>query len=167
MDKQIIWLINEVISSFHSTRLGVGLPLGNLTSQLFVNIYMNEFDRYIKHKLKAKYYIRYADDFVILSDNRKELENLVYTISEFLFENLKLQLHPNKVSIKTLNSGIDFLGWVNFPHHRVLRTTTKRRMIKRIKESPKPETLNSYLGLLGHGDAGKLEKEICERINVL
>ena len=160
MDKQIIWLINEVISSFHSTRLGVGLPLGNLTSQLFVNIYMNEFDRYIKHKLKAKYYIRYADDFVILSDNRKELENLVYTISEFLFENLKLQLHPNKVSIKTLNSGIDFLGWVNFPHHRVLRTTTKRRMIKRIKESPKPETLNSYLGLLGHGDTHKIRDKL-------
>lgn len=159
-DPNIIWLINEVISSFHSTRSGVGLPLGNLTSQLLVNIYMNEFDRYVKHKLKIRYYIRYADDFVILSDDRNYLENLIFPISEFLFEKLKLQLHPNKISIKTLNSGVDFLGWVNFPYHRVLRTVTKRRMIRRIIESPTPETLNSYLGLLRHGNTHKLKKQI-------
>src|SRR3989344_3954373 len=65
-DKDILWLLSQIIKSFHSTHVGVGLPLGNLTSQLFVNIYMNEFDQFMKHKLKAKYYIRYADDFVIL-----------------------------------------------------------------------------------------------------
>ncbi len=159
-DKDILWLLNKVISSFYSTYPGIGLPLGNLTSQLFVNIYMNEFDRFIKHKLRVKYYIRYADDFVILSDNRKELEDFISPISKFLFEKLKLRLHPNKVSIKTLASGINFLGWVNFPKHRVLRTATKRRMFRRIEKSPTPETLNSYLGLLGHGNTYKLKNKI-------
>src|SRR6185437_5698634 len=123
-----------------------GLPLGNLTSQFFCNIYMNEFDQFVKHKLKAKYYIRYADDFVFLSDDRHSLENLVSLISEFLEDHLKLHLHPNKVFIKTLASGVDFLGWVNFPHHSVLRSVTKRRMMKRIIKSPKNRTLQSYLG---------------------
>lgn len=158
-DKQIIWLIKEIVESF-SSKSGIGLPLGNLTSQLLVNIYMNEFDQFVKHKLKVKYYIRYADDFIILSDNRSCLENLISPISKFLFEKLKLRLHPNKVSIKTLNSGVDFLGWVNFTDYRVLCTTTKRRIIRRIVGSPAPETLNSYFGLLKHGNMYKLKKEI-------
>jgi len=158
-DKQTIWLLQEIIESF-STKPGTGLPLGNLTSQLFVNIYMNEFDQFVKHRLKAKCYIRYADDFVIISSNRKELENFIPPIRNFFSEKLKLELHPQKVFIKTLTSGVDFLGWVNFPDHRILRTTTKRRMIKRIKERPVAETLNSYLGLLSHGNTYKLREKI-------
>jgi len=158
-DKQIVCLLKEIIESF-SSKPGIGLPLGNLTSQLLVNIYMNEFDQFVKHKLKIRYYIRYADDFVVLSNDKNYLENLIPQINGFLFEKLKLRLHPSKVSIKTLNSGVDFLGWVHFPYHRVLRTTTKRRMIRRIAESPTPETLNSYLGLLKHGNTRKLENSI-------
>jgi len=158
-DKQIIWLLKEIIGSF-STKPSVGLPLGNLTSQLFVNIYMNEFDRFVKHKLKAKYYIRYADDFVILSDNRKELENLIPPIRNFLSEKLKLELHPKKVFIKTLASGVDFLGWVNFPDHRVLRTVTRRRTFKRINMHLTSETINSYLGLLSHGNTYKIREKL-------
>jgi len=156
-DKQIIWLLKEIVESF-SVKPGVGLPLGNLTSQLLVNVYMNEFDQFVKHKLKAKHYIRYADDFVILSDNWKELENLIPIIRSYLLEKLKLELHPQKVFIKTLASGIDFLGWVNFPDHRILRTTTKRRMLKKVKESPISATIDSYLGLLKHGNTRKLQK---------
>jgi len=165
-DKQIIWLLKEIIESF-SSKPGIGLPLGNLTSQLFVNIYMNEFDQFVKHELKIKYYIRYADDFVVLSDDKKWLEKQIFVIQGFLFKELKLELHPDKVSIKTLASGVDFLGWVNFPYHRVLRTTTKRRMLRRIVKSLAPETLNSYLGLLRHGNTGKLQKEVYERIKIL
>ncbi len=138
---------------------GVGLPLGNLTSQLFVNVYMNEFDQFVKHKLKAEYYIRYADDFVILSDDKTWLENLIEPIKKFLKEKLKLELHADKIYIKTLVSGLDFLGWVRFFDHRVLRTATKRRMMKRIKENPTPETLNSYLGLLSHGNTRRLQSK--------
>ena len=156
-DKQIMCLLQEIIESF-SIKPDTGLPLGNLTSQLFVNIYMNEFDRFVKHRLKVKYYIRYADDFVFFSENKYWLEELTPRIYCFLAKKLKLQLHPDKVFIKTLASGVDFLGWVNFNNHRILRTTTKRRMIKRIKESPFSAIINSYLGLLKHGNTRKIQK---------
>ena len=158
-DKQIIRLLQEIIGSF-SIKLGVGLPLGNLTSQLLVNIYMNEFDQLVKHKLKMKYYIRYADDFVIFSSKREELENLIPIIRSYLSEKLKLELHPKKVLIKTIVSGVDFLGWVNFSDHRVLRTTTKRRMIKKLMESQSRERFQSYLGLLTHGNTHKLREKV-------
>ncbi len=159
LDKDTLWLCEKVIGSFE-TSPGKGLPLGNLTSQLFANVYMNELDQFMKHGLREKYYIRYADDFVIFSNDKKHLEKILPEIDGFLGEKLKLKLHENKVFIKTIGSGVDFLGWVNFPNHRVLRTATKRRMMKRVKESPIPETLNSYLGLLKHGNARKLEKAV-------
>ncbi len=155
-DHKILWLLGEVIGSFSSTRPGVGLPLGNLTSQLLVNVYMNELDQFVKHKLRARYYIRYADDFVILSENRERLENLIPPIKEFLQNHLQLSLHPDKVFIKTWASGVDFLGWVHFPDHRVLRTGTKRRMIKKLAAAKTKETVDSYSGLLKHGNTYKL-----------
>ncbi len=137
-----------------------GLPLGNLTSQLLVNIYMNEFDQFVKRNLKAKYYIRYADDFLILHNNKKYLEDLLPKISEFLDIKLKLKLHPKKVSISTLASGVDYLGWVHFHHHRVLRTATKKRIMKKLNKRFSPETKASYLGLLSHGDTYNLKRRL-------
>ena len=150
-DKNIIWLLERIICSFPK-----GLPLGNLTSQLFVNIYMNEFDQFMKHRMKTKYYIRYADDFVILSQDKSLLEERMIKIADFLSEELRLELHPSKIFIRTLYSGVDFLGWVNFSDHRALRTSTKRRMFKNLILNKKPEVLNSYLGLLRHGNTHKL-----------
>lgn len=154
-DKNIIWLCREIVGSFNP-----GLPLGNLTSQLFVNIYMNESDQYMKHGLRVKYYIRYADDFVILSHDKDYFLELLPKIGDFLEEKLKLQLHPDKIFLKTLYSGIDFLGWVHFPDHRVLRTVTKRRIMRRLKTNQKPETIQSYLGLLKHGNTNTLKNEM-------
>jgi RNA-directed DNA polymerase len=160
-DRDIVWLIGQVVSSFHSTAPGVGLPLGNLTSQLLVNIYMNEFDQWVKHRLKARYYVRYADDFVTFSHDRAWLEDLLPKIREFLGERLRLELHPSKVSIATVASGVDYLGWVHFPDHRVLRTVTKRRVLRGIRNSQgKREVVQSYLGLLGHGNARKVRAEV-------
>jgi retron-type reverse transcriptase len=159
-DADILWLLRRVVESFSSTRAGVGLPLGNLTSQLLVNIYMNEFDQFVKHKLKVKYYIRYADDFVFLSEDKELLERLLPQVAFFLEATLKLTLHPNKVSIATFASGVDFLGWVHFPDHRVLRGATKRRMMKALAESPGVATIDSYLGLLRHGNTHDLRDEI-------
>ncbi len=160
-DKDIMWLLENVVESFSAeNKSGTGLPLGNLTSQLLVNIYMNKFDQFVKHKLKAKYYIRYADDFVFLSNDKKWLEDQIPVIQEFLQKELRLKLHPDKVYIKTLASGVDFLGWINFPDHKVLRTAAERRMFKRLKENSMKGTLQSYLGLLKHGNGRKLEKEI-------
>lgn len=161
LDDNVIWLLEKVIYSFSSAS-GRGLPLGNLTSQLFVNVYMNEFDQFVKHKLKAEYYIRYADDFVVLSQDKAWFEELLPKISDFLSEYLKLNIHPDKVFIKTLSSGVDFLGWVHFPDHRVLRTATKRRMMKKIKENLKSGAINSYRGLLSHGNAYNLRRSVVD-----
>ncbi len=174
-DKNIIWPLENVIGSFESkVSIGLfldprfrgddkkGLPLGNLTSQLFVNIYMNEFDQFMKHKLKTRYYIRYCDDFVIFSEDKKQLENIIEPLKKFLGDKLKLKLHPKKVFIKTLVSGVDFLGMVNFFDHRILRTTTRKRMLRKIKEKKFllredliteemfNQSLQSYLGMLKH-----------------
>ncbi len=172
-DKNILWLLGQVIDSFSSQKYiyaiadmcKMGLPLGNLTSQLLVNIYMNEFDQFIKHKIKARYYVRYADDFVVLHENKKYLEELLIKIFNFLNEGLKLSLHPNKISIKTYSSGIDFLGWVNFPTHRVLRTTTKRRIFKKLDSNPSRQSFISYLGMLSHGHAYKLSQKVREKMS--
>jgi hypothetical protein len=160
-DERIRGLVKNIVDSFNSGTAGKGLPLGNLTSQLLVNIYMNEFDQFAKHRLKAKYYVRYADDFVFLSENKLWLENILPCMRDFLHDCLDLELHPNKVSICTLVSGIDFLGWIHFPDHRVLRTSTKRRMLKAVSGHQKKETAVSYLGMLSHGNAQKL------RVNML
>lgn len=165
-DLYILRLLKEILISFFSGRSGVGLPLGNLTSQLFVNIYMNEFDQFMKHKLKAKYYIRYADDFVVLSEDQDWLLHILPKIGGFLSEELGLALHPDKVFIKTWSSGVDFLGWVNFPNHRVLRTTTKKRMFRNLEVNNKPEVASSYLGLLSHGNANKLKQKVIHQSSI-
>lgn len=159
-DKNIINLLREVICSFKPN----GLPLGNLTSQLFANVYLNEFDYFVKHKLKVKYYIRYADDFVISSEDKNYIIDLLPVLKDFLQSELKLTLHPDKIFIKTVYSGMDFLGWVNFFNYRILRNTTSKRMFKRLKNNLNAATLNSYLGLLSHGNTEKIKKRL-ERIN--
>ncbi len=161
-EKDIINFLKEIIFGFKPN----GLPLGNLTSQLFANVYLNEFDQFVKHKLKVKYYIRYADDFVILSENKNYLKNIIPELKYYLKNNLKLEIHPNKIFIKTLNSGVDFLGWINFTDHRVLRTKTKNRILKRIKNNSSIETLNSYSGLLKHGNMNKMIKKLFKETEI-
>jgi hypothetical protein len=121
---------------------------------------MNEFDQYMKHVLKAKYYIRYADDFVVLSSTQSDCVEILSSIQSFLSETLHLNLHPDKVSITTLASGVDFLGWVHFTDHRVLRTTTKKRMFRRLAEADDEATKESYRGLLAHGNTYALQKHL-------
>ena len=160
-DSDTIWLLERVIESFSSTQLGKGLPLGNLTSQLLVNIYMNEFDQCMKHTFKIKYYIRYADDFVIFNHDKSILEELLPKIGDYLEETLKLQLHPDKVFITVLSSGVDFLGWMHFFNHRVLRCTTKKRMMRNVQNNLyNQKIIQSYLGLLGHGNAYTLGTKV-------
>ncbi len=158
-DRRLRDLIEHVIKSFE-VRPGKGIPLGNLTSQLFANVYMNELDQFVKHDLRMKYYVRYADDFVFLSHDRSELSDCLSRVTAFLSGSLALDLHPEKVFIKTLSSGVDFLGWVHFPRHQVPRTKTTRRILKRVARNPKNETLQSYLGLLNHGNAFKLREKL-------
>ena len=160
-DKDIIWLLGKVIDSYHNeSKHGVGLPLGNLTSQLFANVYLNVFDQWTKHQLKTRHYIRYADDFLVLSTDRKWLEDAIPQMRSFLLDKLNLTLHPTKIFMKTYNSGMDFLGWVNFPNYKRLRDKTKQRMFKKIVDRPLPEVYQSYLGLLSHGDTRSIQEDL-------
>lgn len=175
-DEKLMRLLIEVIESFASDRSTlfdrVGLPIGNLTSQLFANIYMDKFDQYMKHQLKVKYYPRYTDDFVIVSEDKEHLDNLKSDISRFLNKSLKLTIHPKKITIRKYTHGIDFLGHVSFPHHTLIRKRTLKRATRRINEKivlyktgalekEKLEaTLNSYLGVLSHANAYRFGEEL-------
>lgn len=169
-DEKLLALTLRIIISFEHAS-GKGLPLGNVTSQLFANIYLNELDQFVKHTLKAKYYIRYCDDFVILGESRAALEERIGDIAGFIHARLRLELHPNKVTLRKLRQGSDFLGYVSLPHYSVLRTRTKRRMLKRLaalSQSIKTKgdfekalpIINSYFGLLSHCKGEELRKAI-------
>lgn len=159
LDNNTKWLIEKIIKSFEKTE-NKGLPLGNVTSQLFSNIFLNKFDQFIKHKLKIKYYVRYCDDFVIVSKDKNYLESLIPQIALFLNNELGLSLHPRKVETRKLSQGIDFLGYVVLPYYNVLRTNTKKRILKRIKNNFSEETKQSYLGILSHCKGYKISKQI-------
>ena len=142
-----------------------GIPIGNLTSQLFANVYMSEFDHFMKSTLKVKYYARYTDDFVVVSPDKGYLENLIEPIEKFLRESLKLNLHPNKITIRKYSQGVDFLGYVSLPHCKLIRKRAWRRIIRkfsdkisayqtgRIPKEKLEQSLWSYLGVLSHADA--------------
>ena len=116
------------------------MPLGNLTSQFFANVYLNELDQFVKHQLKAKHYIRYVDDFIILHESKEQLEIWKKEISKFLKEKLKLELHPQKSLIISLSRGIDFVGFRNFYRFKLLRKRNIRKMMKKA-ESFKEEKI--------------------------
>jgi hypothetical protein len=139
---------------------------------MFANIYMNKFDQFVKHELKIKNYVRYTDDFIIISQNEDYLKQIIPTLQNFLSENLKLELHPKKITIKKFHQGVDFLGYVNFPHHRLLRTKTKKRILRKIKKNlynfengsisknTFDSSMHSYLGVLSHADAYELSEDL-------
>lgn len=164
-DKDILWLLTGVINSFHS-EVGIeeGIPLGNLTSQIFANIYMNELDQFIKHNLKIKHYLRYSDDFLILSGYNESLSRLLVPIKKFLQRNLNLELHSKKIILRKLEWGIDFLGYIVLPHYILPRTKTKKRIFKKLKikiNSPNfNQSLQSYLGYLSHSNSHKLTQKL-------
>lgn len=144
------------------------MPIGNITSQIFANIYLNELDQYVRQRLNIKYYFRYADDFVILHHDPGYLKVKLIYIDDFLKNKLSLTLHPGKVEIRKLSHGIDFLGYVILPHRIVLRTKTKRRMFRKLRQKMSEldagsitsenfnQILQSYLGVLKQGNNHEL-----------
>jgi retron-type reverse transcriptase len=154
-DERVMALLTNIIRSF-----SLGIPIGNLTSQLFANVYMNEFDQFMKHTLRIKHYVRYTDDFVIVAQDEASLRALFSPIASFLHQYLQLSLHPYKMSIRKYRQGIDFLGYVLLPHHRMLRTKTKRRIFRKLSENATPQSLQSYLGVLSHANAHRLSQKL-------
>lgn len=169
IDKDVLWLLDEVIDSFHSEP-GVdrGIPLGNLTSQVFANIYLNELDQFVKHRLKIRYYLRYADDFIFLSPSCLELSNLIEQLKVFLEKFLNLELHPNKIILRKLSWGIDFLGYIVLPYYILPRNKTKRRMFNKLESKVGADNFNqslqSYLGYLKHASSYKIQQELISEV---
>lgn len=148
------------------------MPLGNLTSQFFANIYLNELDYFVKHKLKVKYYLRYVDDFIILHQSNGQLEIWKEQIKNFLKDKLKLELHPDKSRIISLSRGIDFVGFRNFYHHKLLRKRNIRKMERKIKFFSEKEInytkiMGSFQGWQAYakwGNTVKLRRKIAKEI---
>ena len=151
------------------------MPLGNLTSQFFANIYLNELDYFVKHKLKAKYYIRYVDDFVVLNSNKEFLQDYKDKIINYLL-NLKLELHPDKSSILFIRNGITFLGYRIFYHYKLLRKSNIRKFGRNLKQKVKlygsgvtlEKLIKSLQGWFGYAiwaNTYKFRKNIIKNLN--
>ena len=166
-DQQVLNLIGLVIDSFKvsSDENGNrGIPLGNVTSQIFSNIYLHELDHFVKHRLREPFYLRYCDDFMLISEDSIHLKSLISPIALFLDKKLHLEIHPKKVILRKWRSGIDFLGYISFPHYQLMRTSSKKRMLRRLKEGYEDfieekidevsfdQKLQSYLGMLRHAN---------------
>ncbi len=109
-----------------------GMPLGNLTSQFFANIYLAELDHYVKHELRVRYYLRYVDDFIIFSKDKKQLQAWEDEIATYLHNRLKLQLHPDKTKIMPIKAGVQLVGFRVFRHHKLLKKSNLRRLHARL-----------------------------------
>jgi len=154
---------------------GQGLPIGNLTSQFFANVYLNELDQFIKHSLGCKYYVRYVDDFVILDKNKENLYRLKREIDEFLQRRLFLKLHPDKCVIQDVNKGIDVLGYLIKPTHILVRKRVVKNFKKKLfqfqKDLPQNKvglnlilsSINSYYAHFNHADSYKLRKHLWKK----
>ena len=131
-DQNVIGLIKRILENHETPVKGVGMPIGNLTSQFFANVYLHQLDLFVKHQLKAKYYIRYVDDFVILHRDKRMLQTWEGRINEFLKESLKIELHPDKTKIIRLDRGVTLLGFRIFEGYRLLKKSNTRRIWKRL-----------------------------------
>ena len=132
VDEKTIILIKKILDNFEGKEKNKGMPLGNLTSQFFANVYLNELDYFVKHELKARCYIRYVDDFVILHKTKKRLEYLKSRISGFLNQKLKIGLHPEKSKILPLRNGITFLGYRVFYYYVLLNKRNIKNIMKKL-----------------------------------
>ncbi|KKT91305.1 MAG: RNA-directed DNA polymerase [Candidatus Jorgensenbacteria bacterium GW2011_GWA2_45_13] len=131
-DEDLMRLICLILANHKTSTSGKGMPLGNLTSQFFANVYLAELDNFVKHVLKAKYYIRYVDDFVILHRSKEQLADWQVKINLFLSEKLKIELHQDKTKIIPLRNGVPLVGFRIFHICRLLKKSNLRKMQKRL-----------------------------------
>ena len=165
-DKKVIWLIKQILGKSQK-----GMPIGSLTSQLFANIYLNELDKFVKHSLKMKYYIRYMDDFIIFSESKSELHYILNEIENFLKTKLELELN-NKTRIHPVKTGVEFVGYIHFYNKIRIRKSSWKRFKKNLKTTKKSSdkntinketynnTISSYYGHLKHTKNKKIINKI-------
>lgn len=165
-DKALLKIIDRIIDHNGIFPPGVGIPVGNLTSQLFANVYLNKLDQFVKHELKVKYYVRYMDDFIILSEDPAELRRLLEIIEEFLRRELRLELNP-KTTILAAKNGINFVGYIHYKDHKKIKKDARRRLKKLLNAFETGEveleyfdrSIESRLGHMEHADTYNYIKE--------
>lgn len=153
-DNDLLWLLDEIIYSAN------GLPIGNYLSQYFANFYLTYFDHWIKEEKRVKYYFRYADDIVILSDNKAFLHGILAEIKMYFSENLKLEVKKNYQVFPVAARGIDVVGYVHFHTHTLIRKSIKKRFAKAIAKKKNKATIASYKGWLLHANTKHLKKKL-------
>jgi retron-type reverse transcriptase len=153
-DQDLLWLLDEIIDSAD------GLPIGNYLSQYFANFYLTYFDHWIKEDLQVKYYFRYADDMVILSDNKSYLHQVLAEITTYLQEKLKLEVKDNYQVFPVKDRGIDFVGYVFFHTHVLLRKSIKQSFARMLSRNRNPQSTASYRGWAIHCNSRHLLKKL-------
>lgn len=153
-DKDLIWLLDEIIDS------APGLPIGNYLSQYLANFYLSYFDHWIKEDLRVKYYFRYADDLVILHRDKEYLHRLLKLIETYFKDRLKLEVKSNWQVFPVKSRGIDFVGYVHFHTHVLLRKRIKRNFARMLKRNPNQDSVSSYKGWLKHCHSKHLQKKL-------
>ena len=153
-DQDLLWLLDEIIESAD------GLPIGNYLSQYFANFYLTSFDHWIKEEKQIKHYFRYADDIVILSNSKEHLHQILSDIKHYLNDNLKLKIKKNYQVFPVEARGIDFVGYVFYHTHTLLRKSIKKRFAKAISKKKNKQTIAAYNGWTKHCNAKHLLKKL-------
>ncbi len=169
--------------SLFGAKPDVGLPIGNLTSQLFGNVYLNEFDHFVKYELGCAYYGRYVDDIVIVHPDKEYLKSIIPIIRRYLYEKLSIELHPKKIYLQNFRNGVPFLGVIVKPYRMYVRNRIKDNFYRNIQQWNRllaenesgfleehqgkfVASINSYLGMLGHCDTYNLRRKmLTERLS--
>lgn len=164
----------DLEKSLFYTSENCGLPIGNLTSQLFSNIYMNVFDQYVKRELKCKHYGRYVDDFYIIMQDKERLVQIIGEVKTFLKERLHLDIQNKKTHIVNVKYGVEFLGGFVKPHRNYISNKTLKRLRKRISNVDRYGTsknmenmINSYLGTFSHYKSFNIRKSTMEKAKTI
>lgn len=159
-DADLLWLLDEIIDS------APGLPIGNYLSQYLANFYLTYFDHWIKEQKRVKYYFRYADDIVILDNDKNRLHQLLKEIETYFKTNLKLEVKENWQVFPVASRGIDFVGYVHYHTHVKLRKGIKQRFARMLKRNPSHASAASYKGWAKHCNAKHLLKKLLSDVSV-
>jgi len=181
-----MWLIDQILNSGAGIQAGEyppiyfpgddifaalrprGLPIGNLTSQFFANVYLHELDKFAKHRLRCPAYLRYMDDSVLFSDDKPQLHDWKAAMQDFLASHLRALLHPRKSLIFPVEVGVDFCGFRIYPTHRRLRRSSIRRFVRRFRRQREAyrrgeitleemtTSVQSWIAHAAHGDTWRL-----------